>query len=71
VSGSNGIKEPRSRSTAVDVKNPGNGEISNERKAEEADPWSLPELTDTGVPWSGKLNSLIFQCLLSIIFNAF
>lgn len=21
---------------------------------EAEDPWSLPELTDTGVPWSGK-----------------
>lgn len=25
-----------------------------EEEPEEIDPWDLPELKDTGVPWSGK-----------------
>lgn len=25
-----------------------------EEETDEADPWNLPELKDTGVPWSGE-----------------
>jgi hypothetical protein len=55
LSGDNGVEKPRADSTVVDVDEKRNGHIRNELKAEEADPWSLPELTDTGIPWSGKL----------------
>lgn len=41
--------------SVVDVEDRRNGEIKRDMKAEEADPWSLPELTDTGIPWHGEL----------------
>ena len=49
------VKNPQPQSSVVDVEDKRNGEIKRDMKAEEADPWSLPELTDTGIPWHGEL----------------
>lgn len=40
--------------TEVDIKVEENGEIPKqaEKEPEVVDPWSLPELTDTGIPWA-------------------
>ena len=59
VDGKNGKTE----SIAVDVEHEKSHEIA---KAVEADPWSLPELTDTGVPWSGR-----FKFSLLLIYSFF
>lgn len=32
-----------------------------EKDSEELDPWDLPELQDTGVPWSGEISNCSFQ----------
>ena len=57
----NGGKKPRPDSTKVNVNHHSNGHVKSDSKAEEDDPWSLPELTDTGVPWSGKLFVIFFN----------
>ena len=54
----------------ADVDGQINDQINKDLKEEEIDPWSLPELTDTGIPWSGEI-LLISYCLVLIIFNRF
>lgn len=70
MSADNGVKRPRPDSAVADVDGQINGQINKDLKEEEIDPWSLPELTDTGIPWSGEI-LLISYCLVSIIFNRF
>ncbi|CAB4014614.1 sodium-dependent phosphate transport 2B-like [Paramuricea clavata] len=52
LSADNGVKKPRPDSAVIDVDGQINGQINKDLKEEEIDPWSLPELTDTGIPWS-------------------
>ena len=54
--------------SVIDVEDQRNGEIKKNLTAEEDDPWSLPELTDTGIPWQGKLLYTFYLCLVLIIF---
>lgn len=48
--------KPPEYSTTVQIDQAKNVDNANEdSKAAEIDPWSLPELADVGVPWSGML----------------
>lgn len=35
-----------------------------EEESEETDPWDLPELKDSGIPWSGK-DLYLYLCIIS------
>ena len=39
-----------------------------DEKPEEEDPWDLPELKDTGIPWSGE-NTMLFYIEVTTFFK--
>ena len=59
--------EKHLQSVPVNIKeqNGGMKEKQKEKSGKETeaeDPWSLPELVDTGTPWSGKIFSSLKFC---------